>query len=145
MFELSSFYSLSEIESFNIQYVSLVSKYKGKWVIVHHSIFDKWDCPGGRIEHKETPIEAAKRELWEETGALEAVYNPLFIYSIETDNGISYGIQYFVEIKEIGPLPKYEMDKVEFVDELPFEKMRTPEVHRRLTATINIVLSKGIQ
>ncbi|MBN2067549.1 MAG: NUDIX hydrolase [Candidatus Diapherotrites archaeon] len=36
-----------------------------------------WDLPGGKVEHGEDPIEALKREAWEEAGlkveALEAV------------------------------------------------------------------------
>lgn len=29
---------------------------------------ETWNIPGGAVEHGETPVEAVKREVWEETG-----------------------------------------------------------------------------
>ena len=49
MFELNNTYSLTRLNDFDIKYVSLISKYQGKWVICHLKELDKWDCPGGGI------------------------------------------------------------------------------------------------
>lgn len=40
----------------------------GKVLLVHHKIMDMWLPPGGHINEKENPTEAAIREVKEETG-----------------------------------------------------------------------------
>ncbi len=47
--------------------LSTKSSYGRKYIMVKHSE-RQWEFPGGHIEGKETPLEAAKRELKEETG-----------------------------------------------------------------------------
>ena len=116
MFELNNTYPLNRLNDFNIKYVSLISKYKGRWVICHHKEKDCWNCPGGGIEAGESPIQAAKRELFEETSTVQADFHPLYIYEILSDSGLSYGIQYYCEIKELKELPDFEMDKIDFVN-----------------------------
>lgn len=144
MFELNNTYPLNRLNDFNIKYVSLISKYKGRWVICHHKEKDYWNCPGGGIEAGESPIQVAKRELFEETGTVQADFHPLYIYEILSDSGLSYGIQYYCEIKELKELPDFEMDRIDFVDQLPYEKMKTPQVHTRLISDIENILKYDI-
>ena len=42
-----------------------------------HRERDTWEMQGGHIEANETPLEAARRELYEESGALEFIMQPL--------------------------------------------------------------------
>ena len=38
-----------------------------KMLLVHHKKFDRWMIPGGHVEETENPVEAALREVQEET------------------------------------------------------------------------------
>ena len=49
--------------------VVIYAKYKGKIVMCRHEKRETWEIPGGHIEENETPEEAARREIYEETGA----------------------------------------------------------------------------
>lgn len=42
--------------------------YNNKLLLIHHKILDKWLPPGGHIEQNETPDDAIRREIKEETG-----------------------------------------------------------------------------
>ena len=42
--------------------------YDNKVLLIYHKKFKKWLPPGGHMEENETPAEAAKREVFEETG-----------------------------------------------------------------------------
>jgi 8-oxo-dGTP diphosphatase len=73
----------------------------------------------------ETPLEAARRELFEETGSLEFDIEPVCDYWAcdephETKNpGWSNGAVFLAKVYSIGKLPESEMEKIGFFDELP--------------------------
>ena len=50
--------------------VACVVHARGKFLVVEESINGKalWNQPAGHLEANETLLQAAKRELWEETG-----------------------------------------------------------------------------
>ena len=45
--------------------------YQGKWIFCRNKERTTWEHPSGWIEEGETPLEAAKRVLFEETGAVD--------------------------------------------------------------------------
>ena len=51
-----------------LKFAVIVSKSNGKWVFCKHKERDTYEVPGGHRENGETILEAAKRELFEETG-----------------------------------------------------------------------------
>lgn len=60
-------FELGELEHY--KYVVVLSIHAGKIVLSRHKARATWETQGGHIEPGETPIEAAKRELYEESGA----------------------------------------------------------------------------
>ena len=104
----------------------IMAIYKGKWIFCKHKNRNTWENPAGHIEIGETPLEAAKRELYEETGAVDFNIEPLCDYYINAEvNGIhykGYGQFYFAIVHKLGELPcNSEMGEVGFFDSLPDE------------------------
>ena len=65
----SKTYELDSLK--NYKYVVVLSEYKGKILLSRHKDRSTWETQGGHIEMGETPLDAAKRELYEESGALK--------------------------------------------------------------------------
>lgn len=57
----------------NIEFVVIFTKYQDKWVYCWHKKRESYEHPGGHVEKGETPLAAAKRELYEETGITDCV------------------------------------------------------------------------
>lgn len=106
----------------NITFVCIESKYKDKWVLCLHKRRQTWEVPGGHVEEGETPFEAAKRELYEETGAIDYDIVPVWDYQAFTEDGTFHnnGRVYFARIRAFDRLPENsEMIEVGFFDTLP--------------------------
>lgn len=54
-----------------LQYVVMICHYQGKWVFCQHHTRQTLELPGGHREEGEDNLTAAKRELYEETGAIQ--------------------------------------------------------------------------
>lgn len=59
-------YELAFLEEY--KYVVVLSEYNGKIVLSRHKERKTRETQGGHIEQGETPLDAAKRELYEESG-----------------------------------------------------------------------------
>jgi len=102
------------------KFVVILSHMDGKYVLSRHKARETWETQGGHIEPGETPLEAAKRELWEESGAAEYTIEPIFDYWATDDIGSATGAVFRAEITKLGPIPAgSEMAEVRFFDTLP--------------------------
>ena len=64
------------IEDSLLKFAVVISKHNGKWVFCKHKRRDTYEIPGGHRENGEDILSTAKRELFEETGALRFLSNP---------------------------------------------------------------------
>lgn len=102
------------------------ARLQGKWVLCRHKERTTWETPGGHREKSETILDAAKRELMEETGA--KIFDITPVYSVS--DGETSGIICFSEIHSLGSLPdKSEMAEVKAFDFLP-ESTTYPDLYK---------------
>lgn len=108
-------------------FVVIFAKHNGKWVYTRHKKRTTWETAGGHIEFEETPLEAAKRELFEETGALKFNIKPVCDYSSHGRNGYANGQVFYAEVEEFGDIPESEMAEILFSDDYP-DDLTYPEI-----------------
>jgi 8-oxo-dGTP diphosphatase len=132
------FYRVNAIDDRTITFVVIGSRYHDQWFLVRHQDRTTWEIPGGHRELWEDLEQAARRELFEETGAVEFELYPVCIYSVIDGAKISYGARissgakisfgklFFAEIKSIGQLPDLEITKTCLVDDWPEENLTYP-------------------
>lgn len=108
------FYDLGTVEDSLLNRVVIICKYKNQWIFCKQKERDTWEIPGGHIEEGETWEAAAKRELYEETGAIKFDIKPICLYAIS-----KYGMLCYATIEELTDLPESEIEKIEFFDNLP--------------------------
>lgn len=121
----------------SLQYAVIVAKKNDQWLFVRHRERNTLECPGGHIEADETPEEAARRELWEETGATDFQLTEVGPYGVSicrngTERTTSYGMLYRADIKTLSDLPQgSEMAEVKLMRTLP-DRWTYPDIQPHL-------------
>jgi len=105
----------------------IFARYKNKWAFCRARNRDTFETAGGHIEPDETPLDGAKRELFEEAGALHFDITPAFDYTVHMQSDQTNGQVFFAQIHELGDIPDYEMAEVRLLDTIP-DKMRFPKI-----------------
>ncbi len=101
------------------KYVVVCSRWQGQWLLSRHRERSTWETQGGHIEPGETPMQAAKRELYEESGAQEADLYPVCDYNGYTDSGSANGVVFLADVHSLGDLPESEMAEARAFAALP--------------------------
>lgn len=136
------FYEKTAVANENLKYAVIVAKYQGKWIFCRHKKRSTWEIPGGHREPGETALEAARRELYEETGATQFDLTEVCVYGVEADNGITCGMLCFAEVQTLGPLPReMEIGEIVLCNNLPRE-LTYPEIqpclYRHIQGWLNL-------
>lgn len=108
-----------------LTHVVIVARYQDTFVFCKHKDRTTYELPGGHIEINETAIEAAKRKLKEETGAISFSLKFVCFYEFDV-----YGAVYYADIKELGSL-KYEIEELSFLDYMPAQ-LTYPAIEPRI-------------
>ena len=124
-----------------LKFAVIISQSNGKWVFCKHKERNTYECPGGHREKNEPIFETAKRELWEETGAIKYHLEPVCVYSVERDGKETFGMLYFADIVEFEELPSLEIEKIVLFDKLP-EEWTYPLIQPLLLEQVKKLLAK---
>ena len=109
------------------KYTVIFARHKDKWLFCRAKTRDVFETAGGTIEPPETPMENARRELYEETGATKFDIKAAFDYSNTRNGQKSNGQVFYAVVHTLGKMPNYEMAEAKLFDALP-DKLRFPEI-----------------
>ena len=110
-----------------LKFAVIISKANGKFVLCKHKERNTYEIPGGRREKGETVLEAAKRELKEETGAVDFTIKPVCVYSVkgktrvnENVDNETFGMLYVADIFSFEEIHS-EIEKIIITDKLEYD------------------------
>jgi 8-oxo-dGTP diphosphatase len=109
------------VEDSLLKFAVIISKSNGKWVFCKHKERSTYEVPGGHREQGETILETAKRELKEETGAVDFRIKPICVYSVTAkdnfDGKETFGMLYYADIYSFEEIHS-EIEKIIITDKL---------------------------
>lgn len=125
-----------EVDDCLLKFAVILTEYKGQWVFCKHKQRDTLEIPGGHREPGESILDTAKRELYEETGAIDYEIQPVCVYSVTAPDNFnngneSFGMLYFAEVKAFEGELHSEIERIEIMDKLP-EHWTYPEIQPKL-------------
>lgn len=124
-------YPLGYLERY--KYTVICTSYQGKWILSKHKKRNTWETQSGHIENGETPLECAKRELFEESGIKDADIYPVCDYWGFNKQSCSNGMVFLAVVHSLGELPESEMKETQIFDILPAE-LTYPQTSPKLYA-----------
>lgn len=123
------------VEDDLLEFAVIISRANNKWVYCKHKARDTYEVPGGHRELGENILDTAKRELYEETGALDFEIKPVCAYSVIKEMGLdkeeTFGMLYFADISEFEGELHSEIEKIILVEEM-VDAWTYPEIQPKL-------------
>ena len=118
-----------------LKFAVILARHCGKWVFCKHRQRDTLEAPGGHREPGEAIADTARRELCEETGAVEYTLRPVCAYSVTApdnfDGQETFGMLYCAEIDRFAAELHSEIEKIVQMEGLP-ERWTYPEIQPEL-------------
>lgn len=108
-----------------LKFAVIVACYNGKYVWCKHKQRDTYEIAGGHRENGESITEAAKRELYEETGAVEFKIKPVCVYSVCGKTQVNsigdetFGMLFVADIAELENELYSEIEHIGLFDGVP--------------------------
>ena len=127
-----------QVEDELLKFAVIIAKTNGKWLFCKHKERDTYEFPGGHRENGETILETAKRELREETGAIDFDIMPICVYSVKGKTRVnekideeSFGMLFIADVFSYETELHSEIEKILITDEL-VENWTYPQIQPKL-------------
>ncbi len=122
-----------------LDFAVIIAKTNGQWIFCKHRERDTYEIPGGHREKGETILETAKRELKEETGAIDFTIKPVCIYSVKgktkinkTNEDENFGMLFYAEISSFEKELHSEIESILITDDNLVDSWTYPEIMPKL-------------
>lgn len=121
----------NEIDDKLLSFAVIISKSNNKWVLCKHKYRNTYEAPGGHREPNETILDTAKRELYEETGALNFTIKQISPYSTYDGVNKTFGMLYYADIASFENNLHNEIEKILLTESLE-QNWTYPEIQPKL-------------
>ena len=112
-----------QAEDRTLRFAVIVTKTNGHWVFCKHRERSTLEVPGGHREPGEEILAAAKRELYEETGAVDFSIEPVCVYSVTApwnfDGQETFGMLFYADVRTFEKDLHSEIERIIIQDDLP--------------------------
>ena len=111
-----------KIDDSLLKFAVIIAKSDNKWVFCKHQKRNTYEVPGGHREPGEPIDDTAKRELYEETGAIDYTLKRVCVYSVTAADNFNgeetFGMLYFADIFFFEKELHSEIEKIIITDRL---------------------------
>ena len=111
------------VDDRKLRFAVIVTKSDGHWVFCKHRERNTLEVPGGHREPGEDILAAAKRELHEETGAVDFSIQPVCVYSVTSPDNFNgeetFGMLFYAEVRTFEKNLHSEIESIVLQDEWP--------------------------
>ena len=92
------------VDDGKLRFAVIITRTEGQWVFCKHRDRNTLEVPGGHREPGEDILDTAKRELYEETGAIDFTMEPVCVYSVTApgnfDGQETFGMLFSADVRE---------------------------------------------
>ena len=112
-----------QAEDQKLRFAVIVTRSDGHWVFCKHIGRNTLEIPGGHREPGEDILTTAKRELYEETGAVDFSIEPICAYSVTAswnyDGQETFGMLFYADVKVFEKELHSEIENIVLMEGLP--------------------------